>query len=446
MSASTESAELRAPRPAPLRPAPISGFPELLPEQRAAELAMLDRVRAAFERHGFCSLETPAVERLEALLSKGADTDHEIYAVERLAAGQEGGEARFGLHYDLTVPLARYVAQHFGALTFPFKRYQIQHCWRGERPQDGRFRQFLQCDIDVVGDGAIPLSFDVELPALMHEVLSELQIGAFALRISNRKILDGYLEALAVHERGAALRWLDKLDKLGEEAVCRALCDEAGLRAEQAEGALALARISSHDESFAERVRALGARSERLELGLEELAQVMRELAAWVGSSALRADLSLVRGFDYYTGTVYELQWSEFPGFPSIGGGGRYDDLASSFTRKSLPGVGISLGFSRIFHKLAAAGRLPDARPCPTQVLVTWLDEAGPARARAVASALRARGIATEVYHERAKLKKQLQYADRKRIPYVWLDTDGAVKDMRSSAQIPADPQHWTPA
>ena len=427
-----------------VKPQPISGFPELLPEVRAAEVLLLDRVRSVFERHGFCSLETPAVERLEVLLSKGGDADREIYGVQRIAGDDEARESRYGLHYDLTVPLARYVAQHFGSLVFPFKRYQIQHCWRGERPQEGRFRQFLQCDIDVVGQDSIPLSFDVELPAVMHEVMSSLELGQFALRISNRKILVGYLEALGVEQRAEALRWLDKLDKLGPDGVSRGLRDELRLPPPQVSGALALAQISAADESFVAAVRALGVSSARMDEGLQELALVVRELGAWVGQG-IRADLSLVRGFDYYTGTVYELEWREFPGFPSIGGGGRYDDLASSFTRKRLPGVGISLGFSRVFHKLLAEKRLPAAASCPTQVLVTWLDESGPQRARAIARKLRARGINTEVYHQKAKLQKQLQYADRKGIRYVWFDTDGAVKDMRSAVQAPADPERWSP-
>jgi len=425
-----------------VRPQSISGFAEYLPAEQRAAQALLDKIRGHFELFGFTPLETPAVERLEVLLAKGGDTDKEMFLLQRLDPEAES-DAKLGLHYDLTVPFARYVAQHFGQLTFPFKRYQMQPCWRGERPQEGRFRQFLQCDIDVVALDKLPLSFDSEIPLVAYEVLRSLEIGDFDFRIANRKITEGYLKGLGLGE-GVPLshvtRWLDKLEKIGPDKVLEALTN---LKIENPERALALARVQARDLSFVDQVKALGVEHELLDQGLQELTQVMEELFAQHQRGFL-VDLSVTRGLDYYTGSVYEIRWNDFPGLGSIGAGGRYDNLASSYTSHHLPGVGLSLGFTRIFSKLTASGRLPLPAPSPTQVLVTWLDETSQ-KSRQIAARLRARGIRTEAYHEGGKLNKQLQYANRKQIPYVLFDTDLEVKDMRSGVQVALDVDTWMP-
>ena len=425
-----------------VRPQSISGFAEYLPAEQRAAQQLQERIRRQFELYGFTNIETPAVERLEVLLAKGGDTDKEMFLLQRLDP-EADAEAKLGLHYDLTVPFARYVAQHYGQLTFPFKRYQMQPCWRGERPQDGRFRQFLQCDIDVVALDKLALSFDSEIPLVACEVLRSLELGDFDLRISNRKITEGYLRALGLGENvpiSVVTRWLDKLEKIGPTKVVEQLRE---LGVEQAERALALAQIQARDLSFAERVTALGVEHPLLEQGLQELTEVMQRLFETQQAGFL-VDLSVTRGLDYYTGSVYEIRWNEFPGLGSIGAGGRYDDLASNYTSHHLPGVGLSLGFTRIFSKLVGTPRLPLPAPTPTQVLVTWLEPAAD-KSRQLASQLRSKGICAEAYHEPAKLNKQLQYANRKQIPYVLFEADMQIKDMRSGVQVDVDLASWTP-
>ncbi len=298
----------------------VSGFPEWLPEQRLVEIRWMDDIRRVFESSGFCSIETPSVEAIEVLLAKG-ETDKEIYVVQRLHADDEMSEARLGLHYDLTVPLARYVAEYFHDLVFPFKRYQIQRAWRGERPQEGRYREFYQCDIDVINLGQLPLQFDAEMPAIMFDILSRLQVGDFQIRISNRKIVEGYFRGLGIEHPIAAIRLVDKLDKIGEEGVLSLLQSDLALPREVAFRCLALASIRTTDLSFVERVRALGVASDLLNEGLEELAFVIDALHT-LPSRTLLADLSIVRGFDYYTGTVYEAKLLDFPTYQGSKGPG----------------------------------------------------------------------------------------------------------------------------
>lgn len=431
------------------RPRPVSGFPELLPAQRLAEQHCLDRIRQVFESYGFTSIETPSVEELDVLLAKG-ETDKEIYVLERLQADEATAkDARLGLHYDLTVPFARYVAQHFNELSFPFKRHQMQRVWRGERPQEGRFREFQQCDIDVIGVDNLSLSFDAELPAIVMEALAALSVDDVKLHISNRKILDGYLRQFEVEDRTTAIRWIDKRDKIGDAEVIRGLVG-SGISEPVAQGITALATIVTPDQSYADKVRALVSDVHPvLEEGLNELAFVMETLAA-LGVQNVVADMSLARGFDYYTGTVYEGRFMNYPGFGSVVAGGRYDDLAGSFINKKLPGVGISLGFSRLFHKLLAEGRVPVGASTPTQVLVVLPSDERRTLALTTAQTLRRRGLRVETYHAAQKLQRQLAYAEKKGIPFVWFPPfeDGAehaVKDMSTGTQSAADPNLWSP-
>ena len=426
----------------------VSGFPEWLPEQRMVELKWMDDIRRIFESYGFCSIETPSVEEIEALLAKG-EADKEIYAVKRLQIDNEADEPRLGLHYDLTVPLARYVAEHFHDLVFPFKRYQMQRAWRGERPQEGRYREFYQCDIDVINLDQVSLHFDAEMPAIMYDILCRLEVGDFQIRVSNRKILEGYFRGLEIEDTISAIRLVDKLDKIGEDGVLSLLQSGVALPREVALRCLALASIRTTDLSFVKRVRALGVESDLLNKGLEELAFVMDALHT-LPKGTLLADLSIARGFDYYTGTVYEGKLLEFPTYPSICSGGRYDNLAGAFINRKLPGVGMSLGLTRIFAKLVAEKRLRVGPKCPTQVLVIFPRAERREETARTANLLRERGLNVEMYHSPGKIAQQMRYASRKGIPYVWFPPfeDGGrheVKDLASEKQEIADPATWSP-
>jgi histidyl-tRNA synthetase len=430
-----------------VRPAPISGFSEWLPEVRRVELQWLDRIRATFERYGFANIETPAVESLDVLTAKG-ETSQEVYTLRRLQADPEdGSDAKLGLHFDLTVPFARYVAQHFNELDFPFKRYQMQRVWRGERPQEGRFREFTQCDIDVINVDDVPLHFDAEIPRIIHEVLTGLELPAWSLNINNRKVLQGFYEGLGIEDPIAVIRIADKMDKVGAEGVGE-LLRQAGLSAEQAGAVLDLAQIRGGDAGVVDDIGKLGVESPLLSEGLDELGFVMASLAD-LPSGSVVADLSIARGLDYYTGTVYEGKFLDWPGYGSICSGGRYENLAGSFIRRRLPGIGLSIGLTRIFAKLLAEGLIETGPKSPTTVLVAIPSQERRGESIATAAALRARGINTEVYHQASNLKKQLKYAEKKGIPFVWFPPfeDGKaheVKDMATGAQAEADPGTWS--
>jgi len=429
-----------------VRPTAISGFPEWLPEVRKVEQAWIDQIRRAFERYGFCSIETPSVESLEVLTAKG-ETSQEVYTLRRLQADTDGeSDARLGLHFDLTVPFARYTAQHFNDLVFPFKRYQIQRVWRGERPQEGRYREFTQCDIDVINLDEVPLAYDAEMPRIIHEILTGLDLPPWSISINNRKVLQGFYEGLGIGDPMAVIRAVDKLDKIGTEGVGRILSD-LGLAPQQVTACLDLARVRSTDASVTDEIAALGVKSDLLTEGLDELAFVLNELRD-LPTGTIVADLSIARGLDYYTGTVYEGKFTDWPGYGSICSGGRYENLAGSFIRRSLPGIGMSIGLTRIFAKLVAEGLLETGPKCPTDVLVVVPSDERRPLATAVAAQLRDRGYNVEVYHQSDKVAKQLRYASRKNIPFVWFPPfeDGRpheVKDLASGEQAPAEPDTW---
>lgn len=425
-----------------IKPATITGFPEYLPEERILEQKMMDTIRKVFESHGFCSIETPVVEKLEVLLSKSADTNKEMYVLGRLQA-EEKEEAKMGLRYDLTVPFARYVAQHENDLVFPFKRYQMQPCWRGERPKLGRYRQFTQCDIDIIAREKLALEYDALIPAVVCEAWQKIGFENIVLQISNRKILAGFAEGLGIEKVGETLRVLDKLKKIGEDGV-REMLGELKLTAKQINACLDIAKINTSDLSFADKVRALGVQNEMLELGLNELTECVK-LYASLCKVPYRVDMSLVRGFDYYTGTTYEVQLVGTDFADSIGGGGRYDNLASTMTKSKLPGVGMSMGISRALGVGLKLGLLKPSAKSPTEVLVVNVENTDKTKMLSVAEKLRARGIKTEVYLEGGKLAKQLKYANDKKIPYVWFDIDNMVKNMETGDQQVADPNQWAP-
>lgn len=427
-----------------MRPKPLSGFPEFLPSGRIVEQQVLDSLRATFELHGFAPIETRAVEPMAQLARKG-EIDKEVYVVRRRLAA-EGDADDLGLHFDLTVPFARYVLEHAGHLTFPFRRYQIQKVWRGERPQEGRYREFTQADIDIVGENALAAHHDVEVAMVMLEALQALYVRfgvpPVVMRVNNRKLAEGFYRGLGVEDHLAVLQRVDKLDKIGPDAVAGLLVEELGMDAAAAGKCLELATITTADTSFVDRVRALGVAHPLLDEGLAALAEVVEAAASGV-PGRLVADLKIARGLDYYTGTVYETEMAGFEHMGSICSGGRYDSLASDGTR-TYPGVGISVGVTRILAPLIARGALAASRPVPTCVLVAVDSEETRGAALATAARLRARGIPTEVAPRADRFGKQIRYADRRGIPYVWFG-DGSVKDIRSGDQVPADPDSWEP-
>lgn len=456
------------------KPTPISGFPEWLPEVRMVEQQWLDHIRRVFESYGYASIETPAVEELAVIAAKGEDVDKEIYVLERLQADEnEKGEARLALHFDQTVPFARYVAMHFNDLVFPFKRYQMQKVWRGERPQAGRMREFYQCDIDVIAPDNLPVSFDAEMPAIIWEVLSSLpgmENESIQIRVSNRKILLGFLDGLWIPDKNDGddyklstevkiqiLRDIDKLEKIGKETLLARL-DQTGLIAgigfsldhfikpfiDICETKI---KTSQELEEFYDKLvltEGFDTTNETLKEGIEELAIVLDNLSH-LPEGAVVADLSIVRGLDYYTGTVYETVFTEDPTYGSICSGGRYDDLAGSYINKHLPGVGISIGFSRLFDRLRSQNKLPVSRKCPTDVLILPpRDEGALPAMREVEQTLRKNGLNVEIATGK-KLQKQMAYAEKKGIPYVWFAEDSEVKNMGTGKQVKADAKTWKP-
>jgi len=431
------------PRRSP-RPTPLSGFPEFLPAGRIVEQRVLASLADTFELHGFTSIETRAVETLESLTRKG-EIDKEVYVVRRLHAEADATDD-LGLHFDLTVPFARYVLENSGHLVFPFRRYQVQKVWRGERPQEGRYREFLQADIDVVGQDALAAHHDVEVARVILEALEKLHTGfgvpPVLMRVNNRRLAEGFYRGLGIEDHLAVLQRVDKLDKIGPGAVHGLLTGELGLSNQVADRCLQLATVSAPDDGFVAQVRDLGVRHDLLDEGLEQLAAVVSAGAA-AAPGRIVADLKIARGLDYYTGTVYETEMAGFEHLGSICSGGRYDSLASD-GRTTYPGVGLSIGVTRVLVPLIAQGTLGASRVVPTCVLVAVDAEETRGEADATASRLRARGIPTEVAPKADRFGKQIRYADRRGIPFVWF-ASGEVKDIRSGEQVPADADAWLP-
>ena len=402
-----------------VRPALLKGFDqEFLPQEQLQFNALLDLVRRNFERFGFLPIETPSAERIEVLTSKGG-AEKEIYALSRLAAEDDDEAAAKGaLRFDLTVPLARYVAMRERELAFPFRRYQIQRVWRGENPQvkRGRFREFYQCDIDVIGRETLSPLFEAEIPAVIHSVFREMAIGRFVIRINNRKVLKGILRHFEVSDEASipVLRALDKIEKEEQRAILAEL-QANGMPANAAGelyGVIATQRQTAETIEF---LGGLGYANELYTQGLEELRTIVEAIRQFgVPDSGFAIDLGVVRGLDYYTGTIYETTLLDHPDIGSICSGGRYDDLASYFTNTRLPGVGISIGLSRLFARLKEANLLQPLQRTPAEVLVTTLDPASLGRYLQLAAELRAQDVNTEVYLERAKIGKQFEYANRK--------------------------------
>ncbi|MBJ7573758.1 histidine--tRNA ligase [Luteimonas sp. MC1828] len=438
-----------------IKPRTPPGVMELLPRDQIAFQRMLDTIRGTFERFGFLPVETPVFELSEVLLTKtGGETERQVYFVQSTGAlgkaaesGGAEGVPEMALRFDLTVPLARYVAEHEHDLAFPFRRYQMQRVYRGERAQRGRFREFYQCDIDVIGKDTLSPRFDAEIPAVIHAVFEALGIGAFTIQLNHRKLLRGYFEGLGIEgdRQAAVLREIDKLDKRGEDAVRATLEGEGfGIAADVVERLMAFSRVRStgHDDALA-RLDALGAGTALFEEGRDELRALLGTLQAMgVPEARYAINLSIARGLDYYTGMVYETVLDANPGIGSICSGGRYEDLAGHYTKSKLPGVGISIGLTRLFWQLREAGLVTTAESS-VDALVTLFDDAGLEHALALSQRLRAAGLNVETQLEPRKLAKQMQYADRAGIRFVVIRGDNeaergvvAVKDLRRGEQF----------
>ena len=427
----------------------MPGVLELLPLDQIAFQRMLDTIRRNYERFGFLPIETPAIEFSDVLLTKtGGETERQVYFVQSTGALAKEGTPELALRFDLTVPLARYVAEHEHDLSFPFRRYQMQRVYRGERAQRGRFREFYQCDIDVIGKDSLSIRYDAEIPAVIYSVFRELDIGAFTIQLNNRKLMRGYFESLGIadgEQQMLVLREVDKLDKRGADYVRETLTGEAfGLSAEVADRILAFVQVrsTSLQDAF-DTLDALGAGPASMEEGRAELKEVLRLIRDFgVPETHFALNLSIARGLDYYTGMVYETTLNEHPQIGSICSGGRYENLASQYTKSKLPGVGISIGLTRLYWQLRDAGLIDTARST-VDVLVTQMDEAQLPAYLALASELRGAGIATEVVLEGGKLGKQFKYADRAGIRFVVVLGEDeiakgvvTVKDLRREDQF----------
>ena len=398
-----------------IKPRTLSGFMELLPDKQV----QMDKMRAVlaetYARYGFTPLDTPAIEAAEVLLAKGGgETEKQIYRFTK-------GDSDLALRFDLTVPLAKYVAANYGQLTFPFRRYQIGKVWRGERAQRGRFREFYQADIDIIGDGALDILNEAEIPAIIYDTFTRLGLHRFRIRVNNRKVLNGFFAILGLSEQaGDVLRTIDKLDKIGADKVRALLTDTCGVTSEQADEILrfiACPGTSADKLAFLEQYR---GRNETFDTGLDELRTVVGYLPAFgVPEENFELDLTIARGLDYYTGTVYETVLLDHPEVGSICSGGRYDDLAGYYTNKSLPGVGISIGLTRLFYILQEQNMISDAvLTAPADVLILPMTDDLSA-AVALASMLRAGGLRVQLYSEKKKFKAKIGYADKLGIPFV---------------------------
>lgn len=393
----------------------LSGFMELLPAPQTQMERLMEVLRSSYGVYGFTPLDTPIIEASDVLLAKGGgETEKQIYRFSK-------GDSDLSLRFDLTVPLAKYVALHYADLAFPFRRFQIGKVYRGERAQRGRFREFYQADIDIIGDGALDILNEAEIPAIIYDTFTRLGLHRFRIRVNNRKVLNGFFAILGLSEQaGDVLRTIDKLDKIGADKVRALLTDTCGVTSENADEILrfiACPGTSADKLAFLEQYR---GRNETFDTGLDELRTVVGYLPAFgVPEENFELDLTIARGLDYYTGTVYETVLLDHPEVGSICSGGRYDDLAGYYTNKSLPGVGISIGLTRLFYILQEQNMISDAvLTAPADVLILPMTDDLSA-AVALASMLRAGGLRVQLYSERKKFKAKIGYADKLGIPFV---------------------------
>jgi len=426
-----------------IRPRTLSGFMELLPQKQAKMERMMQVLRDTYSLYGFAALDTPVIEDAQILLAKGGgETEKQIYRFQK-------GDSDLALRFDLTVPLAKYVALHYNDLAFPFRRYQISKVYRGERAQRGRFREFYQADIDIIGDGKLDILNEAEIPAIIYRVFRGFGLTRFQIRVNNRKIHNGFYAMMELADKsGDIMRTVDKLDKIGAEKVAKILVDDCGLTAEQADEILKFIAIRGTNAQVLEALKGYAGKNEIFDKGLAELTAVVSNLGAFgVPEANFAVDLTIARGLDYYTGTVYETTLLDHPEIGSVCSGGRYDDLAGYYTDKALPGVGISIGLTRLFYVLDEQGLLnPELPSAPADALVLPMTQ-DTAAAVAVAEALRSEGVRVQLYGEQKKFKQKMSYADKLGVPYaVLLGEDEinagkcSVKDMRTGQQITVTP------
>lgn len=396
-----------------IKPSTLPGFMELLPSDQIAFNHMMDIIRKNYEKCGFIPIDTPVIEKSEVLLAKGGgDTEKQIYRFNK-------GDSDLSLRFDLTVPLARYVSQHMSSLTFPFRRYQIGKVYRGERNQKGRFREFYQCDIDIIGNGKLSIINDAEIPSIIYSTFKELGFGSFTIHINNRKVLNGFLDSLNIESKVEVLRIIDKIDKIGSEAVKEELM-EMGLSGETCDNLLKFINLKGSNDEILSALESLEVSNESFKLGISELKEVSKCIRSFgVPEENYTIDLKIARGLDYYTGTVYETILNDYPEIGSVCSGGRYDNLAEYYTKEKLPGVGISIGLTRLFYQLNEAKILKNNEASTlAQVLVIPMDESVEYSINA-AYKLRAKGISSEIYLEGGKMNKKMNYANKLGVPYV---------------------------
>ena len=422
-----------------IKPRTLSGFMELLPGKQAKMERMMEILRTTYAQYGFAPLDTPIIEDAQILLAKGGgETEKQIYRFTK-------GDSDLALRFDLTVPLAKYVALHYGELAFPFRRYQIGKVYRGERAQRGRFREFYQADIDIIGDGSLSILNEAEIPAVIYKIFRGFGLNRFCIRVNNRKLLNGFYAMLGLEEKsGDIMRTVDKLEKIGAERVREILVDDLALTDEQAQDILRFMAITGSNAQVLSALERYKGRNETFDAGLSELYAVTANLAAFgVPESHFAVDLTIARGLDYYTGTVYETTLLDYPQIGSVCSGGRYDNLAEYYTEKKLPGVGISIGLTRLFYVLDEQGLLSgNAGDASVQALVLPMT-ADPAPAIALAETLRTGGLRVQLYGENKKFKQKMSYADKLGVPFaVLLGEDEinagkcSVKEMRSGEQL----------
>lgn len=420
-----------------VKPSTLPGFMELLPKDQILFNKIKDTIRKTYESFGFIPIDTPLIERSEILLAKGGgETEKQIYRFTK-------GDTDMALRFDLTVPLARYVAQHFPNLTFPYRRYHIGKVYRGEKSQRGRFREFYQCDVDIIGNGKLSVVYDAEIPSIIYATFRNLGFEDFTVKINNRKVLNGFFASLNISSTADVLRSIDKLEKIGDRGV-RAELKELGLPESIVDRILRFIKIQGSDGEKLEALKALDITNEIFREGIEELETVIEYVKSFgVPEKNYMIDLTIARGLDYYTGTVYETFLDDYPEIGSVCSGGRYDNLAEFYTIQKLPGVGISIGLTRLFYQLNEAGLLEgDAPSTLTKVLVVPMDETCNEYSIKVANILREEGIVSEVHFEEAKVGKKLNYANKLDIPYVILIGEDEIrrqmvslKDMKTGDQ-----------
>ncbi len=417
-----------------MKPRTLSGFMELLPHRQAQMNWMMDILRQSYELYGFTGLDTPVIEAAEVLLAKGGgDTEKQIYRFQK-------GDSDLALRFDLTVPLAKYVALHYNDLAFPFRRYQIGKVYRGERPQRGRFREFYQADIDIIGDGKLDILCEAEIPSVIYRTFTALGLEDFQIRLNNRKVLSGLFDLLGLGDKATdVMRTIDKLEKIGKEKVLEVLTGEFAVAEDAASKLLEVLEGADPMEALEK----LKGQNELLDTGIQELSQVVRHMEDFgVPETHFKVDLTIARGLDYYTGTVYETQMTRHPEIGSICSGGRYDNLAAFYTDKQLPGVGISIGLTRLFYVLEEQGLLNDELlTAPADVLILPMTE-DLSPAISLATQLRQANIRTQLYTEQKKFKAKMSYADKLKVPFVlFLGEDEvnaaavSIKNMRTGEQ-----------